>query len=88
VTAPAAETYAALFEAAGRIGEIAYFDRQLGIVETIVRFQGGPTCSVMMTLQGRADGTEIFCTMESIEATPAPNIRPVLDALVEELRNT
>ena len=85
VDAPPPETYAALYEAAGQIGEISYYDRQLGILETIVRFEGGPSCSVVMTLQGRAHHTEVFCTMESIEATPAPPIGPVIDALVEAL---
>jgi hypothetical protein len=82
---PADEAFARLFEAAGRIGHIAYFDRQLGILETIVRFEGGPSCSLLVTLQGRAGGTEAFCTLESIEATPAPPIAPVIDALVEAL---
>jgi hypothetical protein len=82
---PAAEAFAALFEAAGRVGHVAYFDRQLGMLETVVRFEGGPSCSVLITLQGRVNGTEAFCTMESIEAAPTPPIAPVIDALVEEL---
>jgi hypothetical protein len=86
VTLPVTETYAALYEAAGRVGEVAYYDRRLGILEIIVRFEGGPSCSVVMTLQGRAHHTEVFCTMESIESTPAPPIAPVIDALVAELR--
>jgi hypothetical protein len=88
VHAPFGEAYAALFEAAGRIGHTAYFDRQLGIIETIVRFEGGPSCSLLITLQGRANGTEAFCTLESIEATPTPPIALVMDALVTELRAT
>ena len=71
---PADEAFAALFEAAGRVGHVAYFDRHLGILETVVRFEGGPSCSVLITLQGRAYGTEAFCTMESIEAAPTPPI--------------
>jgi len=85
VQAPADEAFALLFEAAGRVGHIAYFDRQLGILETVVRFEGGPTCSVLITLQGRAMYTEAFCTMESIEAAPTPPIRSVVEAIVEEL---
>ena len=85
IDAPADEAFALLFEAAGRVGHVAYFDRQLGILETIVRFEGGPTCSVLITLQGRALATEAFCTMESIEAAPTPPIRPVVEAIVEEL---
>ena len=85
VHAPAEEAFALLFEAAGRVGHIAYFDRQLGILETVVRFEGGPTCSVLITLQGRALYTEAFCTMESIEAAPTPSIEPVVEAIVAEL---
>jgi hypothetical protein len=83
--APAGEAFAALFEAAGRIGHIAYFDRQLGILETIVRFEGGPSCSFLITLQGRADGTEAFCTLESIEAAPTPPLDVVIEALLAAL---
>jgi hypothetical protein len=82
---PADEAFAVLFEAAGRVGHVAYFDRQLGLLETVVRFEGGPTCSVLITLQGRAFGTEAFITMESIEAAATPPIGPVVDALVDEL---
>jgi hypothetical protein len=88
IAAPADEAFAALFEAAGRVGHLAYFDRHLGILETVVRFEGGPSCSVLITLQGRAYGTEAFCTMESIEAAPTPPIAPVVDALVQELTQT
>jgi len=83
--APPDEAYLALFDAAARLGHIAYFDRQEGIIETIVRFEGGPSCSVLITLQGRAHGTEAFCTMDSIEAAPTPPLAPVIDALVEAL---
>ncbi len=85
VHAPADETFAVLFDAASRVGHIGYFDRQLGILETIVRFEGGPTCSLLITLQGRAHGTEAFCTLESIEADPTPPLRPVIDVLLTEL---
>ena len=87
IHAPPPEAYAVIFEAAGRIGHIAYFDRNLGIVESIVRFEGGPSCSLFITLQGRAHGTEAFCTMDSIEAAPAPPLRPVVEALVEAIRD-
>jgi hypothetical protein len=86
VTAPTAETYALIAEAASRIGEVAYHDRQLGILETIVRFEGGPSCSVVLTTVPRGPGTtEVQCMMESIEADPTPPIRPVIEALIAEL---
>lgn len=87
VDAPAGEAFGALFEAAGQVGHIGYFDRHLGILETIVRFEGGPSCSVLTTLQGSSDGTDVFCTMESIESAPTPPIGPVVDALVAALRS-
>lgn len=83
--APAPEAFAALLEAAGEVGDVAYVDRQLGIVEAIVRFEGGPSCSLLITLQGRSHGTEAFCTLESLEAAPAPPIGPVVEALVAAL---
>ena len=86
IAAPPGEAYALLLDAGARIGGIGYVDRHLGILELIVRFEGGPSCSVLITLQGRAFGTDAFCTMESIEAAPTPAIRPVVEALVEELR--
>ena len=86
IVAPPTEAFALLLEAAARLGGIGYVDRQLGILEVIVRFEGGPSCSVLITLQGRAFGTDAFCTMDSIEAAPTPPLRPVVEALVEELR--
>jgi hypothetical protein len=86
IAAPPGEAYTLMLEAGARIGGIGYVDRHLGILELIVRFEGGPSCSVLITLQGRAFGTDAFCTMESIEAAPTPEIRPVVEALVEELR--
>jgi hypothetical protein len=85
IAAPASEAYALLLDAAAGIGGIGYVDRRLGILEVIVRFEGGPSCSVLITLQGRAFGTDAFCTMESIEAAPTPPIQPVIDALLEAL---
>jgi hypothetical protein len=86
IAAPPREAYTLLLEAGARLGGIGYVDRQLGILEIIVRFEGGPSCSVLINLQGRAFGTDAFCTMVSIEAAPTPPIRPVVEALVEELR--
>jgi hypothetical protein len=86
IAAPPAEAYALLLDAASEVGSIGYVDRRLGILEVMVRFEGGPTCSVLITMQGRAFTTEAFCTMESIEAAPTPALRPVVEALVEALR--
>ena len=85
ITAPPAEAFALLLDAGSRIGGIGYVDRNLGLLELIVRFEGGPSCSVLITMQGRAFGTDAFITMESIEADPTPALAPVMEALLEEL---
>ena len=86
IEAPPDEAYQLLYEAASHLGGVGHVDRGLGLLEIIVRFEGGPSCSVLFTLQGRAHGTDVFCEMESIEAAPTPPITPVLDALLGALR--
>jgi hypothetical protein len=87
ITAPPPEAYALLLDAAAQVGSVGYVDRHLGLLEILVRFEGGPTCSVLLTIQGRAFTTEVVCTMDSIEAAPTPPLRPVVEALVEALRH-
>lgn len=86
IAAPAPEAFSLLLDAAASIGAVGYVDRHLGILEIMVRFEGGPTCSLLVTLQGRSHATEAFCTMDSIEATATPPLRPVVEALVDALR--
>ncbi len=86
VAAPADETFRWLVEAANDIGEITYLDRSGPILEVLCRFEGEPATSLMITLQGRSDGTEAFCTVDSIEARPAPPAEAVVDLLELALR--
>lgn len=79
--APADETFRWLLEAAHDIGEITYVDRSMPIVEVLCRFEDEPATSLVLTLQGRGLGTEVFCTVESIEARPAPPTGAVVDLL-------
>lgn len=81
VAAPADETFLRLLEAASCLGDVGHLDLRLGLLELLVRPEGGPTCSVLFTLQGRALGTEVFAEMESIEAAPTPPLEPVLRLL-------
>ena len=85
MTVPPSEAFSILLDACAQIGGIGYVDRALGLLEVIVRFEGGPSCSVLVTMQGRAFGTDAFITMESIEADPTPPLAPVVDALLEEI---
>jgi len=84
--APADETFLLLLEAAHDIGELTYLDRSVPILEAICRFEGTPALSLVITLQGRNDGTEAFCTVESIEARPGPPAAAVVDVLFDLLQ--
>ncbi len=81
VDAPADETFRWLLDAAHDVGEITYVDRSMPILEVLCRFVDEPATSLLLTLQGRGTGTEVFCTVESIEARPAPPTAAVVDLL-------
>ncbi|MCB0963124.1 MAG: J domain-containing protein, partial [Acidimicrobiales bacterium] len=81
VDAPADEAFRWLLDAAHDVGEITYVDRSMPILEVLCRFEGEPATSLLVTLQGRGSGTEVFATVESIEARPAPPTAAVVDLL-------
>lgn len=81
VDAPADEAFRWLLDAAHDIGEITYVDRSMPIFEVLCRFEGEPATSLLVTLQGRGGATEVQCTVESIEARPAPPTPAVVDLL-------
>jgi len=66
LAAPPDEAFALLLEAGHRVGNLSYVDRSCAIFEVVVR-QDGETCSLVLTLQGRAHGTEAFVTLEALE---------------------
>ncbi|HEY4375787.1 MAG TPA: DnaJ domain-containing protein [Acidimicrobiales bacterium] len=86
IGAPADEAFLLLMEAAHDIGEVSYVDRSVPILEAICTFEGQPATSLVITLQGRNDGTEAFCTSESIEARPGPHTKDVVDVYEDLLR--
>lgn len=81
---PPNEAFALLLEAGHQVGEVSYVDRSCAIFEVVVR-QDGETCSLLVTLQGRAHGTEAFLTLEALErpASLAPDrvVRRMVAAL-------
>lgn len=79
--APPDESFRWLLDAAHDVGEITYVDRSMPIMEVLCRFEGEPATSLLVTLQGRGARTEVFCTVESIEARPAPPTSAVVDLL-------
>jgi hypothetical protein len=79
--APTFDVLDALCEAADRIGDLSYVDRANGILETIVRAEGYPVSSLLITLQQAGPDTLASCTLESLDSRPGPPIRDVVDAL-------
>lgn len=86
LAAPAEETFRWLADAAHDVGEVTYVDRSVPIMEVLCRFVGEPATSLVITLQGCSDGTEAFCTAQSIEARPGPETAAVVDLLELALR--
>ena len=86
VLAPPDEAFAHIVDACHRIGDVTYIDRSCAILETLVRVEGEGVCSLVITLQGRAHGTDAFCTLEAIEHVASPPVREVVERLVAALR--
>lgn len=86
IDAPADEAFRIFVDAASDIGEITYLDRSGALFEVLCRFEGEPATSLMLTVQGRATGTDAFCTVESIEARPAPPAAAVVSCFELALR--
>jgi hypothetical protein len=82
---PLDEAFAAVREACDAIGDVTYVDRSCAILEALVTLEGEGTCSLVVTFQGRAHGTEAFCTLEAIEHVGRPPVGPVVAALADAL---
>jgi hypothetical protein len=82
---PPDEAFMRLLDAAHQIGDVTYLDRSCSIFEALVTVAGEGTCSLVVSLQGRADGTDAFCTLEAIEHVASPPVRHVVEALVAAL---
>lgn len=83
---PTRAVFDELREAADLIGDVSYVDRELGILETVVRREGWPVCSLLVTLQQRGEDTLAQCTLESLEGPPGPPIELVVRDLQRALR--
>lgn len=80
---PADEAFAVVLEACHRLADVTYVDRQCGILEAVLQLDGEGTCSLVVTFQGRAHGTEAFCTLEAIEHVGSPPVGPIVRRLGE-----
>jgi hypothetical protein len=80
---PPDEAFVVVLEACHRVGDVTYVDRQCGIVEALLQIAGEGTCSLVATFQGRAHGTDAFCTLEAIEHVASPPVAAVVRELGE-----
>lgn len=85
LAAPPDEAFALLLDAGHRVGSVSYVDRSCTIFEVVVR-QDDETCSLVVTLQGRAHGTEAFLTLEAMERAASLPPGRILRRLVDALR--
>lgn len=84
LAAPPDEAFARLIDAGQRVGAVTYVDRSCAIFELVVKLDG-ESCSLVVTLQGRAHGTEAFLTLESLERVASHSPEPVLRQLAAAL---
>ncbi len=86
--APADETYARLLEVAHQVGDVTYVDRQCGVLEALLRTRAGTTISMVISLQGRSNGsTEAFFTLEPIDAVKGdlPTVHDITELVASYL---
>lgn len=89
IGAPPDEAFLLVLDAAHRVGDVTHIGRGDGLLEALVAFDDGRTCSLVVSLQSGAPGTtEAFCTLQALDAGPNPPVGSVVDALIEELRAT
>ncbi len=82
---------ARVVEAGHRLGEVTYLDRASGLVEVLLQVQDEgdahpAACSLVASLQGRAEAVEVFCTVERLDGHPAPPVAPLVAALAAAMR--
>ena len=82
---PADEVFVLLAEVADEIGDVTYIDPDAGLLEVLVTPAGSGPWSVVLSLQGRADRVEAFCTVEALDGSEAQS-GPVVSLLLDSLR--
>lgn len=77
----------ALLDAAHLLGDLTYVDLGTGFLEVLVEFDGAPTSSLAMALQGRGNGeVEVFCSIEPLSGGEVPPIDAVTRLLLHTLQ--
>lgn len=86
VAAPAEDVLLWLHGALSAIGQITYVDVDSGLLEAQVTEHSGNITSVVVSLQGRADGTtEAFCSAERLVGSAQVDLHAIVDRIVARL---
>ncbi len=83
LVAPADEVFYRLLDALHDLGEVTYADPEGNYLEALVHGGAG---LLAVSLQGRADATEAFFTLESLRGAPLPPIVTVVRSIADRLR--
>ncbi|HVX17920.1 MAG TPA: J domain-containing protein [Acidimicrobiales bacterium] len=86
VDADAETAFFLLLDAAHDIGEVSFVDPSIGLIEAVCQFAGTPACSLVISLQGRQDHVEAFCTLETLDGTAPPPLHHVVEVLADLAR--
>lgn len=85
LVAPAGEVFLRLLDALHDVGDVTYADPEGNYLEALVH---GGAAQLAVSLQGRADATEAFFTLESMRGHDAPPIETVVRAIARRLRES
>lgn len=86
IAAPADDVFGWILDAVDEVGTVTYVDVEEGLIEAQVREANGNLTSVVVTLQGRADGTtEAFCSADRLTGTAPADLAAIVDRLVDAL---
>lgn len=83
LVAPAEEVFLRLLDALHDLGDVTYADPENGYLEALVCEGDG---LLAVSLQGRAEATEAFFTLESLRGSPVPPIERVVREVADVLR--
>jgi hypothetical protein len=83
--APHEEVFLRLHAAIDELGTVTYADPEAGYLEGLLEGPLGPS-QLVVSLQGRAQATEAFFTLEPLGAHPAPPIERVVRAIAALVR--
>jgi hypothetical protein len=84
---PAGDLFPMLVAVAERLGDVTHVEPESDLLEFLVELPRWGTCSVLLSLQGRATGvTEAWCTVEPLRGGPPPPAEEVATLLAAGMR--